>query len=57
MSAAFFLIVLYTSGSGHAMVSVPMSTEEGCQQAATKAKADLEGTLTTVRTSCVRARP
>lgn len=57
MTAAFFLIVLYTSGSGHAMASVPMATAEGCKQAATKAKADLEGTLTIVRTSCVRARP
>ncbi|MNH31608.1 hypothetical protein D3C81_1236050 [compost metagenome] len=57
MTAAFFLIVLYTSGSGHAMASVPMATAEECKQAATKAKADLEGTLTKVRTSCVRARP
>lgn len=56
MTAAYFLIVLYTSGNGHAMTSVPMETEEQCQQAAAKVKAEIEGTLTIVRTSCVRAQ-
>lgn len=57
MTTAFFLIVLYAGANGYALTSVPMGSSDECQQAATKAKADLEGTLTTVRTSCVRARP
>ncbi len=57
MTTAFFLIVLYAGANGYAMTSVPMGSSDECQQAATKAKADLEGTLTTVRTSCVRANP
>ena len=57
MTTAFFLIVLYAGANGYALTSVPMESANECQQAATKAKADLEGTLTTVRTSCVRANP
>lgn len=57
MIAAYFLIVLFTAGKDSAMTSVPMESAEECRQAATQAKADLERALTTVRTSCVRAKP
>lgn len=57
MTAAYFLIVLYTGSNGYALTSVPMESAEECKQAATQAKADLERALTTVRTSCERAKP
>ncbi|MFV3380309.1 hypothetical protein [Pseudomonas sp. NY15354] len=56
MIAAYFLIVLFSAGKDSAMTSVPMESAEACQQAAVQAKADLEGTFSIVRTSCVRGK-
>ncbi|MFG5862738.1 hypothetical protein [Metapseudomonas sp. CR1201] len=56
MLSAYFLIVLYVNSDSAVMTSVPMETEAQCQQAAAKVKADIEGTLTLVKTSCVRAQ-
>lgn len=57
MIAAYFLIVLFTAGKDSAMTSVPMESAEACQQGAVQAKAELEGTFSIVRTSCVRGKP
>lgn len=56
MVAAYFLIVLYIGTDSSAMTSVPMESDQQCQQAAAQVKAAMEGTLTRVRTSCVRAQ-
>lgn len=55
MAATYFLIVLFIGGKGEAMTSVPMESLDQCKAAAAQAKAELEGTFTLVRTSCVRA--
>lgn len=53
MTAPFFLIVLFISGSGSSMTSAPMQSQQLCEFAAERAKT-LEGTLSTVKTLCVR---
>lgn len=55
MIASYFLIVLLAAGKDSAMTSVPMQSIESCENAAAKAKADLEGVLSIVRTTCVRS--
>lgn len=55
MIASYFLIVLFLGTKGDAMTSVPMESLDQCKAAAAQAKAELEGTFTLVRTSCVRA--
>ncbi|VVP61772.1 hypothetical protein PS870_06442 [Pseudomonas fluorescens] len=53
MTAPFFLIVLYINGDASSMTSTPMQSLEICEFAAVQAKR-LEGTLSTIKTQCVR---
>lgn len=53
MTAPFFLIVLFISGHGSSMTTTPMQSMQLCEFAAERAKT-LEGTLSTVKTLCVR---
>ncbi|WP_161793924.1 hypothetical protein [Pseudomonas sp. 11/12A] len=53
MTAPFFLIARYISGTGPAMTSTPMQSLEICELAAAQIKT-LAGVLTTIKTQCVR---